>query len=74
MPYEKISELPDSVKDHLPTHAQEIYKSSFNNAWEEYKSSQDRRDKSSREEVAHKVAWTAVKKKYKKQGDNWVPQ
>ncbi|AIK96318.1 ChaB family protein [Candidatus Odyssella acanthamoebae] len=72
MPYTKVSELPDSVKAHLPTHAQEIYKSAFNNAWEEYKSSQDRRDDSSREEVAHKVAWAAVKKKYKKQGDKWV--
>jgi cation transport regulator len=72
VPYNKTSELPASVKDHLPNHAQEIYKSAFNNAWEEYKSSQDRRDDSSREEVAHKVAWTAVKKKYKKQGDQWV--
>ncbi len=72
MPYEKTSDLPAPVKDHLPPHAQEIYRSAFNNAWEEYKSSQDRRDDSSREEVAHKVAWTAVKNKYKKQGDKWI--
>lgn len=26
MPYDKRSELPDSVKDNLPQHAQEIYK------------------------------------------------
>ena len=24
------------------------------------------------EEVAHKVAWAAVKKEYKKKGDEWV--
>jgi cation transport regulator len=28
--------------------------------------------KQSAEEVAHKVAWAAVKKKYEKQGDRWV--
>jgi len=26
MPYNSISELPDSVRDNLPKHAQEIYK------------------------------------------------
>jgi cation transport regulator ChaB len=26
MPYGKVSELPDSVKNNLPKHAQEIYK------------------------------------------------
>ena len=26
MPYDRISELPGSVRDHVPKHAQEIYK------------------------------------------------
>ncbi len=66
MPYDRITELPDSVKDNLPKGAQEIYKEAFNSAHEEYKDSKKRRGKESREEVAHKVAWAAVKKKYEK--------
>jgi cation transport regulator len=72
MPYNKVSELPDSVKDNLPKHAQEIYLSAYNNAWDEYASPQDRRGDASREETAHRVAWAAVKQKYKKQDDKWV--
>jgi cation transport regulator len=30
MPYEKKSELPDPVKENLPSHAQEIYKEAYN--------------------------------------------
>lgn len=66
MPYDRITELPDAVRDHLPKHAQEIYKEAFNNAWDEYKDPEDRRGDASREEVAHKVAWSAVKTKYEK--------
>lgn len=65
MPYDKISELPDSVKSNLPKHAQEIYKEAFNSAWKEYDQDDDR---------AHRVAWSAVKKEYKKNEDagKWV--
>ena len=75
MPYQSVDELPDSVRDHLPQHAQEIYKEAYNSAWEEFADPGSRRDDASREEVAHRVAWAAVKKKYAKdvQG-NWVPQ
>jgi len=66
MPYEKLSDLPAGVKDHLPSHAQEIYLEAYNNAWQEYKDAQKRQDDSSREETAHKVAWGAVKKTYEK--------
>lgn len=72
MPYDKLSELPESVKDHLPKHAQEIYKEAFNNAWDQYADPKKRRGDASREEVAHKVAWSAVKEKYEKKGDRWV--
>lgn len=74
MPYSKISELPKSVKDNLPKHAQEIYKEVYNSAWEQYKNSEDRRGDDSREEVSHQVAWSAVKKKYEKKNDNWRPK
>lgn len=72
MPYSSISNLPDSVRDNLPRHAQEIYKEAFNNAWDEYADRDERRGDESREEVAHKVAWSAVKQKYEKGLDgNW---
>jgi cation transport regulator len=66
MPYKSISELPDNVKNVLPKDAQEIYKESYNNAWEQYADPDKRRGPESREEVSHKVAWTAVKQKYEK--------
>ena len=66
MPYREISDLPDSVKNHLPHHGQEIYLAAFNNAWEEYAAREDR------EIVAHKVAWAAVKRQYIKAGGQWV--
>ena len=34
MPYKSISDLPDSVSDHLPKHAQEIFQAAFNSAVE----------------------------------------
>lgn len=75
MPYSSTSELPDSVKSVLPAHAQDIYKEAFNSAYDEYKDPEERRGDESREEVAHKVAWAAVKKKYEKGADEkWHPK
>jgi cation transport regulator len=61
MPYDRNADLPDSVRNNLPEHAQTIYREAFNSAFEEYKSARDRRGDASREETAHKVAWSAVK-------------
>ena len=74
MPYDTITDLPASVHDNLPSHAQEIYLGAFNSAWEEYKDSDKRNSGDSRESVAHKVAWAAVKKKYHKVGEEWKPK
>jgi cation transport regulator len=75
MPYRTISDLPDSVREHVPKHAQEIYKEAFNSAWAEYADKGERRGDESREEAAHKVAWSAVKKKYSKGTDgDWHAQ
>lgn len=71
MPYDNLKELPDSVINVLPKHAQEIYLAAYNSAWDEYKNKEDRRDNASREETAHKVAWAAVKHKYEKGDDKW---
>ena len=69
MPYQRITDLPDSVRDHMPKHAQEIYKEAYNSAWDDYSDPGRRRGSESREEASHKVAWSAVKKKYRKGDD-----
>ncbi|MDI9219376.1 putative cation transport regulator ChaB [Pantoea sp. EA-12] len=69
MPYKTRNELPESVKNVLPAHAQDIYLAAFNSAWDEYKEKKDRKDNSSHEEVSHKVAWSSVKQKYEKVHD-----
>jgi len=67
MPPGKAKEdLPDSVKNVLPQHAQEIYREARDNALEQYKDPEKRRGDASLEETAHKVAWAAVKEKYEK--------
>ena len=63
MPYKTNSDLPDTVKDHLPEHAQTIFRKTFNSAHEQYGDDQQ----------AFKVAWAAVKREYEKgAGDKWV--
>lgn len=75
MPYQNLKDLPEGVRDNLPNHAQEIYKEAYNSAWEEYEDPSSRRDDASGEEVAHRVAWAAVKKKYAKDDEgNWKTQ
>jgi cation transport regulator len=63
MPYKQITQLPGSVKNNLPKHAQEIYKEAFNSAEDQY----------GEEDRAHRVAWSAVEQKYEKNKDgDWV--
>ena len=73
MPYGSINELPENVRNVLPKHAQEIYKEAFNSALDQYDRPEERRGDEGREEVAHKVAWGAVKRAGYKKGsdDNW---
>lgn len=66
MPYRQIQELPESIKNNLPKHAQKIYKEAYNSAWEQYKDPEKRQADADREETAHKVAWSAVKDSYEK--------
>jgi cation transport regulator len=60
--------------DTLPSHAQKIYTKAHKNALKQYSNPSKRRggQRQSKEQVAHKVAWSAVKKEYKKKGDKWV--
>jgi cation transport regulator len=57
MPYDRLSDLPQSVREHLPQHAQEIFRAAFNNAWDEYQHDEER---------AFRVAWGAVERDYTK--------
>ena len=67
MPYLTNDDLPLGVQRHLPERAQNIYREAFNNAWVQY--SEDPRQ----EEIAHRVAWSAVKRVYEKVGGEWMP-
>ncbi len=67
MPYETLDDLPPAVQ-HLPHHAREIFRAAFNAAWGSYAD----RGREAQEEIAHRVAWAAVKKQYRKLGGSWV--
>ena len=60
--------------DSLPEHAQHIYEKTHASAIEQYQNPEKRRGgkKQSAEEVAHKAAWAAVKREYKKKENEWV--
>lgn len=67
MPYSQNQDLPEAVQEHLPEHAQDIYREAFNSAWDQYK------DRDDREGAAHAVAWSAVENKYHKNDQGkWV--
>lgn len=67
MPYGRNADLPASVRDHLPDHAQDIFRAAFNHAFAAHAG--DARQ----EEIAHRIAWAAVKRSYEKVGERWVP-
>jgi len=66
MPYRENSDLPPGVRNHLPAHAQDIYREAFNHAFAAHTA--DPRQ----EEAAHRIAWAAVERRYRKEGDAWV--
>lgn len=67
MPYATNADLPPRIRRSLPLHAQDIFRSAFNAAWDRY----GKHDPGRREEIAHRVAWAAVKKRYAKINDAW---
>lgn len=69
MPYTTNEDLPPSIKGRLPSHGQDIFRSAFNAAWTSY----GRASPAHREEIAHRVAWAAVKRRYRKLQGQWVP-
>ena len=73
MPYAHIYELPGGIRHNLPLRAQEIYRKAFNSAYHVYHGIRERMGGGALEETAHRVAWSAVKKKYQKDDTGtWV--
>lgn len=66
MPYETNHELPLAIRTHLPDHAQDIYRKTFNYAYAAHAGDAER------EKRAHMIAWAAVKRSYVKDGERWV--
>ena len=66
MPYRTNEDIAPRIRRHLPAGAQDIYRAAFNHAWDSYA------DSPRREEIAHRVAWAAVKKQYVKGEDMWT--
>ena len=66
MPYAVNTELPALVRNHLPGHAQDIYREAFNHAYGAHAGDAER------EKRAHMIAWAAVKRSYVKRGEQWV--
>lgn len=62
MPYATNADLQPGLREHLPEHAQDIYREAFNHAWAEYGGD---------ESTAHRVAWAAVKRRYARVGGAW---
>lgn len=61
MPYAKNTQLPAPVRHSLPSRAQTMFRKAFNSSFRKYG-----------EISAFKIAWSAVKKEFKKKGDKWI--
>jgi cation transport regulator len=68
MPYQTNAHLPPSVRSHLPSHAQSIYREAFNNAFAAHQGEPDQEVRS------HRIAWSAVKHSYTKSSGEWIPK
>jgi|GEM_PF-2274823 len=73
----KRKHVPKRIQSKLPKHAEDIFEKAYDQAEKRYKDPSKRRSKSDKpEEVAGKVAWTAVKSQYKKDTNTgqWKPK
>ena len=63
MPYSSNEDLPVGMRRHLPPHVLDIYREAFNQSFASHVG--DVRQ----EEIAHRTAWSAVKRSYMKRED-----
>jgi cation transport regulator len=68
LPYAANEDLPANLRRKLPPDAQDIFREAFNHAWESHRGDPDL------EGTAHRIAWAAVKRRYRKSGEVWVPK
>jgi cation transport regulator len=66
VPYRSNADLPATIRQHLPSHAQDIYRAAFNHAFAAHTNDMQQ------EEIAHRIAWAAVKRFYVKDDHRWV--
>lgn len=66
MPYATNHDLPASVRNHLPPHAQDVFREAFNHAFAAHLGEPDQ------EQRAFRIAWAAVKRGYVKADGDWV--
>ena len=66
MPYATNHDLPTSVRNHLPPHAQDVFREAFNHAFAAHMGEQNP------EQRAFRIAWAAVKRGYVKANGDWV--
>ena len=64
MPYTTTADLPVALRARLPQHAQDIYRAAFNAAYDHYGRAY--------EAVAHRIAWSAVKRSYVLRAGIWM--
>jgi cation transport regulator len=66
MPYQSNEDLPRSIREHLPSHAQDIFREAFNHSYASYGGD---------ESIAFRVAWAAVKHRFERSEDgSWLPR
>jgi cation transport regulator len=65
MPYAANADLPRNLQRILPEHAQDIFREAFNHAYAAHAGEMRR------EEIAHRIAWAAVKRGYEKTAAGW---
>ena len=66
MPYATDAALPERLRHSLPPHARDTFRAAFNAAFKSYAASPRR------EEIAHRVAWAAVKRRFVKLNERWI--
>ena len=66
MPYNDITELPESIRLDVPGHALRVYLEAYNHAWQEFPNAWSRWENAGREETARHIAWATVRKVFEK--------
>jgi cation transport regulator len=64
MTYQTVAELPTSIRDELPEHAQEIYRAAYNLTIEEHRAADH--DEHDLQAIADQAAWQRVQMEYER--------